>query len=147
MTVLYLYSLQIASLSNHNSLLSICIQLITPSNSMIKNKIFFTSIASKIIALYQYWLENGIKIISLQFNFLRLSIYDLKTDENDPSFLSTAQKANHHLTYTRFLQHSKPQNYIFANYKYTSPFTMTNLYTIDHSKITGDIRNYDPVKQ
>ena len=99
------------------------------------------------MALYQYWLENGIKIFSLQFNFLRPSIYDLKIDENDPSFLSTAQKATHHLTYTRFLQHSKPQNYIFANYKYTSPLNLTNLYTIDHSKITGYLRNYDPVKQ
>ena len=24
---------------------------------------------------------------------------------------------------------------------------MTNLYTIDHSKITGYLRNYDPIKQ
>ena len=38
-------------------------------------------------------------------------------------------------------------NYIFANYKYISPVTLTNLYTIDHSKITGDLRNYDPIKQ
>ena len=112
-----------------------------------KNQDFFTSIASKIMAPYQDWLENGIKIFSLQFNFLRPSIYDLKTDENDPSFLSAAQKATHHLPYTRFLQHSKPRNYIFANYKYTSPFTMTNLYTIDHSKITDYLRNYDPIKQ
>ena len=86
------------------------------------------------MAPYQYWLENGITIFSLQFNYLRPSINYLKTDKNDPSFLSTAQKAAHHLTYTRFLQHPKPQNYIFANYKYTSLFTMTNLYTIDHSK-------------
>ena len=63
---------------------------------------FFDSIASKIMAPYQYWLDNGVTIFSLQFNFLRPSIYDLKTDENDPSFLSTAQKATHHLTYTRF---------------------------------------------
>ena len=112
-----------------------------------KNQDFFTSIASKIMAPYHYWLENGIKIFSLHFNFLRPSIYDLKTDENDPSFLSTAQNATHHLTYPRFLQHSKPQNYIFANYKSTSPFTMTTLYTIDHSKITGYLRNYDPIKQ
>ena len=38
----------------------------------------------------------------------------------------------------------------FANYKYTSPLTitnLTNLYTIDHSKITGYLRNYDPIKQ
>ena len=99
------------------------------------------------MAPYQYWLDNGVKIFSLQFNFLRPSIYDLKTDENDPSFLSNAQKSIHHLTYSRFLQDTKPQNYIFANYKYTSRFTMTNLYTIDHSRITGYLRNYDPNKQ
>ena len=111
-----------------------------------KNQDFFTSIASNIMAPYQCWLENGIKIFSLQFKFLRPSIYDLKTDENDPSFLSIAQKTTHHLTCTRFLQHSKPQNYIFANYNYTSNFTMTNLYTIDHFKITAYLRNYDPIK-
>ena len=50
-----------------------------------KNQDFFTSIASKIMAPYQYWLDNGVKIFSLQFNFLRPSIYDLKTDESDPA--------------------------------------------------------------
>ena len=49
------------------------------------------------MAPYQFWLDNGIKTFSLQVNFLRPSIYDLKTDENDPSFLSTAQKATHHV--------------------------------------------------
>ena len=75
-----------------------------------KNQDFFTSIASKFMAPYQYWLDNGVEIFSLQFNFLRPSIYDLKTDEKDPSFLSTAKKATRHLTYTRFPQHTKPQN-------------------------------------
>ena len=112
-----------------------------------KNQDFFTSIASKIMGPYQYWLDNGVKIFSLQFNFLRPSIYDLKTDESDPSFLSIAQKATHHQTYTKFLQNTKPQNHIFVNYKYTSPFTMTNMYTLDHSCITGYLRNYDPIKQ
>ena len=112
-----------------------------------KNQDFFTSIASKIMGPYQYWLHNGVKIFSLQFNFLRPSIYDLKTDESDPSFLSIAQKATHHQTYTKFLQYTKPQNHIFVNYKYTSPFTMTNMYTLDHSCITGYLRNYDPIKQ
>ena len=69
-----------------------------------KNQDFFTSIASKIMALYQYWLDNGVKIFSLQFNFLRPSIYDTKTDENEPSFLSNAQKTTHHLPYTRNLK-------------------------------------------
>ena len=112
-----------------------------------KNQDFFTSIASKIMGPYQYWLDNGVKIFSLQFDFLRPSIYDLKTDESDPSFLSISQKATHHQTYTKFLQYTKPQNHIFVNYKYTSPFTMTNMYTLDHSCITGYLRNYDPIKQ
>ena len=96
---------------------------------------------------YQYWLDNAVKILSLQFNFLRPSIYDLKTDESDPSFLSVSQKATHHQTYTKVLQHTKPKNYIFVSYKYTSPFTMANIYTLDHSCITGYLRNYDPIKQ
>ena len=81
-----------------------------------KNQDFFTSIASKSMGPYQNWLDNGVKIFSLQLNFLRPSIYDLKTDESDPSFLSVSQKATHHQTYTNFLQHTKPKNYIFVNY-------------------------------
>ena len=96
---------------------------------------------------YQFWLDDGVKIFSLQFNFLRPSISDLKTDESDPSFLSISQKATHHQTYTKFLQYTKPQNHIFVNYKYTSPFTMTNMYTLDHSCITSYLRNYGPIEQ
>ena len=96
---------------------------------------------------YQYWLNNGVKMLPLQINFLRPSIYDLKTDKSDPFFLSVSQKATNHQTYTKFLQHTKPKNYIFVDYKYTSPFTMTNIYTLDHSCITGYLRNYNPLKQ
>ena len=45
-----------------------------------KNQDFFTSIASKLMGPYQYWLHSGVKIFSLQFNFLRPSIYDIKTN-------------------------------------------------------------------
>ena len=72
-----------------------------------KNQDFFTSIVSETIDPYHYWLDNGVKIFSLQFNFLRPSIYDLKTDESDPSFLYLSQKAIHHRTYTKFLQYTK----------------------------------------
>ena len=75
-----------------------------------KNQDFFTTIASKLMGPYQYWLDNGVKIFSLQFIFLHPSIYDLKTDESDPSFLSLSQKGTHHQTYTKFLQHTKPKN-------------------------------------
>ena len=74
-----------------------------------KNQDFSTSIASKTMGPYQYWLDNGVKIFSLHFNFLRPTIYDLKTDESDPSFLSVSQKATHRQTYTKFLQHTKPK--------------------------------------
>ena len=66
---------------------------------------------------YQYWVDNVVKIFSLQFNFLRPSIYDSKTDESDPSFLAKSQKIVHHQTYTKFLQHPKPKIYTFANYQ------------------------------
>ena len=111
-----------------------------------KNQDFFTSIASKKMAPYQYWLDNNIKIFSLQFNFLRPSVYDLKIDENDPSFLSTAHMNSSFDIYP-LPPSNKPQNYTFVNYKFTSPFTMTLLYTIDDSKIIGYLRTYDPIKQ
>ena len=56
-----------------------------------KNQNFCTLIASKIMAPYQFWLDNGVKTVSLQFNFQRQSIYDLKTDESDSSFLSLSR--------------------------------------------------------
>ena len=64
-----------------------------------------------------FWLDKNVKIFSLQFNFLRPSIYDLKTDEDDPSFLSYSQKATHHNTYITLLKNQKPKNYFFVNYK------------------------------
>ena len=101
-----------------------------------KNQYFFTSIASKIMTPYHYWLHKNVKIFSLQFNFLRLLIYDLKTDEEDPTFLTSSQKAAHQNTYITFLKHQKPKKNIFVKYKYTSPYTMTHQNTIDHSRIT-----------
>ena len=91
-----------------------------------KNQDFFTSIASKIIALNQHWLDNGEKIFS---PVLRSSIFDLKTDKSDPSFLSTSEKIANHQTYTKFLQHTKPQNYI---YKLQIHFTIHNNKIIHH---------------
>ena len=105
---------------------------------------FSTSIASKILAPFRFWLDYGIKIFCLQVKFLRPSIYDLKTEELDPSFLSTSQNVTDHQTHTKFLQHTKPKNYIFANYKYNSSYTMTNLYTIDHAQIKGYLRIFAP---
>ena len=64
---------------------------------------------------YTYWLENDVKLFSLNFNVLRSSIYDLKTDESDPSFLSISQKVTHHQTYTKFLQHTKPKKNTFLS--------------------------------
>ena len=51
------------------------------------------------------------------------------------------------MTYQKFLQKKEPNNYIFFNSKYTSPFTFNSEYLIDHTKTKGKLRNYDPPKQ
>ena len=102
---------------------------------------YHTSSASKLISLYDWWLNNKVKIFSLQYNFLRPSPYDLRTEENDANFLPYQIKKAHHMTYQKFLQYKEPDNYIFFNSKYTSP------YLIDHTKTEGKLRNYDPLKQ
>ena len=57
-----------------------------------KDQNFFTSIASKKMTPYHYWLDINVKYFSILFIFLRASIYDLKTDENDPSFFHRLRK-------------------------------------------------------
>ena len=51
------------------------------------------------------------------------------------------------MTYQKFLQYKEPDNYIFFNSKYTSPFTFNSEYLIDHTKTKGKLRHYDPLKQ
>ena len=87
------------------------------------------------------------KTLSLQYNFLRPSPYDLRTEENDANFLPYHMKKAHYITYQKFLKYKEPENYLFFNSKYTSPFTLNSDYLIDHTKIKGKLRNYDPLKQ
>ena len=112
----------------------------------IKND-YHTSIASKLITPYDWWLNNKVKNFSLQYNFLRPSPYDLRTEENDANFLPYQIKKAHHMTYQKILQYKEPDNYIFFNSKYTSPFTFNSEYLIDYIKTKGKLRNYDPLKQ
>ena len=102
---------------------------------------YHTSIASKLITTYDWWLNNKMKIFSLQYNFLRPSPYDLRTEENDANFLPYQIKKTHHITYQKFLKYKEPENYLFFNSKYTSPFTLNPDYLIDHTKIKGKLRN------
>ena len=52
---------------------------------------YHTSIASKLITPFDWWLNNKVKVFSLQYNFLRAS-YDLRTEENDAQFLAIPNK-------------------------------------------------------
>ena len=108
---------------------------------------YHNSIASKLITPYDWWLNNKVKIFSLQYNFLRPSPYDLRTEENDANFLPYQIKKAHHMTYQKFFQYKEPDNYIFFNSKYTSPFIFNSEYLIDRTKTKGKLRNYDPLKQ
>ena len=87
------------------------------------------------------------QIFSLQYNFLRPSLYDLRTEENDANFLQYQIKKSHHVSYQKFLQYKEPENYLFFNPKYTSLFTFNSEYLIDHTKTKGKLRNYHPLKQ
>ena len=107
------------------------------------NNDYHTSIAPKLITPYDWWLNNEVKIFSFQYNFLRPSLYDLRTEENDANFLPYQIKKAHHITYQKFLQYKEHENYLFFNSKYTSPFTSNSV----HTKIKGKLRNYDPLKQ
>ena len=108
---------------------------------------YHTSIASKLITLYDWWLNNKVKLFSLQYNFLRPSPYDHRTEENDANFLTYQKKKAHHITYQKLLQYKEPENHIFFSSKYTSPFTFNSECLLDHTKIKGKLRNYDPLKQ
>ena len=108
---------------------------------------YHTSIASKLITPYDWWLNNKMKIFSLQYKYLRPSPYDLTTEENDASFLPFQIKKAQHITYQKFLQNREPENYLFFNSKYTSSFTLNSDYLIDQTKTKGKLRNYDPLKQ
>ena len=56
-------------------------------------------------------------------------------------------KKAHHVTYQKFLKYKEPENHRFFNSKYTSAFTFNSDYLIDHTKLKGKLRNYDPKKQ
>ena len=79
-----------------------------------KNQDFSKSIASKKMTPYNYWLDNKVNIFSQQFNFHRPSIYDLKSDEDDTSFVSSSQKATQHNTYVTFLKNIKNRKITFS---------------------------------
>ena len=108
---------------------------------------YHTSIASNLITPYYWWLNKKVKNFSLQYNFLRPYPNGLRTEENDANFLPYQIKIAHHVTYQKFLQYKEPEDYLFFNSKYTSPFTFNSEYLIDHTKTKGKLRNYDPLKQ
>ena len=108
---------------------------------------YHTSIASKLITPYDWWSSNKVKIFSLQYKFIRPSPYDLRTEENDANFLPYQIKKSHHVSYQKFLHYKEPENYLFFNPKYTSPFTFNSEYLIENTKTKEILRNYDTLKQ
>ena len=93
--------------------------------------------------LTQQWCKN--LFATIQFSS-SINIR-IKTDEKDPSFVSIAQKSSSLHNIHKISQHSKPDTYLFRKYNFTSPFTMTNLYTFEYSKISRYLRNCDHIKQ
>ena len=69
---------------------------------------YHISITSTLITPFDWWLNNKVKIFSLQYKFLRPSRYDLRTEENDANFLPYQIQKAHHVTYQKFLKYKEP---------------------------------------
>ena len=105
----------------------------------------YVSYASRNLPQLQYWRAKMLKFFFLQYNFLKPTAADLGSNPSDTTPASA--KRLHHRTYQTFFQLKTPQNLIFQNHKFTSPFTFLGPYYLEHNFTIGTIRNYDPLKQ
>ena len=107
----------------------------------------FIAFASRQHSQLSFWHSKRLRFVHLQFNFLRPTYFESNLDDSNPDLLPFKVRKLHHHTYTKFLKHKAPQNFIFQNHKYTSPLNLQGTYKLDHLASTGTLRNYDPVKQ
>ena len=96
--------------------------------------------ASKNLPQLAFWQNNRIRFFQFQFNFLKPTHHDLNTNPNDITTTPSVKKL-HHQTYQLFLQQKHPQNFIFQNHKFTSPFSYHSHYSLHHLFTIGTIRN------
>ena len=106
----------------------------------------YVAYASKSLEQLFFWQAKRIRFFHFLFNFLKLTQHNLNTNPNDTTTTPSVKKL-HHQTYQFFLEQKHPQNFIFQNHKFTSPFSYHSHYSLNHLFTIGTIRNYDPVKQ
>ena len=106
----------------------------------------YVAYASKNLPQLAFWQNNRVRFFQFQFNLLKPTQHDLNTNPNDITTTPSVKKL-HHQTYQLFLEQKHPQNFIFQNHKFTSPFSYHSHYSLNHLFTIGTIRNYDPVKQ
>ena len=90
------------------------------------NDDYHTSIASKLITPYDWWLNIKVKIFSFQNKFLRPSPYDLRTEENDANFLPYQIKKAHHVTYQKSFNTKNLKN-TFSSFKNSLRLSLSTL--------------------
>ena len=105
----------------------------------------YVAYASKNFSQLAYWQTNRVHFFQFQFNLLKPTQHDSNTNPNDITTTPSVKKL-HHQTYQLFLEQKHPQNFIFQNHKFTSPFSYRSHYSLNHLFTIGTIRNYDPVK-
>ena len=106
----------------------------------------YVAYASKNLPQLTFWQTNRVRFFQFQFNLLKPTQHDLNTNPNDITTTPSVKKL-HHQTYQLFLEQKHPQNFIFQNHKFTSPFSYHSHYPLNHLFTIGTIRNYDLVKQ
>ena len=99
--------------------------------------------ASKQLAPYEFWTANLQKDFSLQRIFLRLSVFDLHTDDSITKFQSVDGKRVLHKTY-KFCCDNLPANFtinfIFWNRIFISPFLIHLFYNLETACTIGSLR-------
>ena len=111
-----------------------------------RNSDHYVAYASKNLPQLAFWQNNRIRFFQFQFNLLKPTQHDLNTNPNDITTTPSVKKLRHQ-AYQHFLDKKHPQNFIFQNHKFTSPFSYHSHYSSNHLFTIGTNRNYDHVKQ
>ena len=106
----------------------------------------YVAYSSKSLEQLSFWQAKRIRFFQFQSHFLKPTQHDPNTNPNDITTAPSVKKL-HHQTYQLFSEQKHPQNFIFQNHTFTSPFSYHNHYALNHHYTIGTIRNYDPVKQ
>ena len=88
----------------------------------VRNFDHYNAYASKNLEQLSFWQAKRIRFFQFQVNFLKPTQHDLNTTPYDITTTPSVKKF-HHQIYQLFREQKQPQNFIFQNHIFTSPFS------------------------